>query len=69
MAGESVREMPTYREILSAAEGVKKALDAIARSDPDDDRATCTACAAIDAERAALAIGILVDLYEPKPRA
>ena len=66
MAGEA---MSTYRDILKAAEAVHKALDAMARSHPDDDEGVHAACTAIDAERVALAIGVLVNLYEPEPRA
>ena len=69
MAGEAVREMSTYREILAAAQAVHKALDAMARSHPDDDEGVHAACTAIEAERAALAIGVLVNLYEPESRA
>lgn len=69
MPGEAVREMSTYRDILKAAEAVHKALDVMARSHPDDDEGVHVAYTAIEAERVALAIGVLVNLYEPESRA
>ena len=65
MAGESVREMSSYREILEAAEAVHEALKTIARAHSNDDQGMHAACAVIDADHAVMAVRSLVELYEP----
>jgi len=68
MAGETVREMSSYREILEAAEAVHESLKTIARAHAADDQGMHTACAVLDADHAVMAVRSLVSLYEPEAR-
>jgi hypothetical protein len=54
----------TYQEILEAAMAVREALETAARTaDPGSDEGIQAACAVLDADRAVMAVNVLVELY------